>query len=171
MLLVIQTLGTEIDYQSTSFIGFVGALLVVLMLYLQVNWGLAYVVVVVESKWGFEPLWRSAYLVKGARMVSFWLLLLYTVLMGFFTWGYWMWGATMVGVSGWKSWGLVLQAVGGSSFMAMLMLHYIAANTVLFIYCKALHGELASKEEEFGRDYVSLSFDDDKKLPRGVPVV
>ncbi|KAH7859720.1 hypothetical protein Vadar_004693 [Vaccinium darrowii] len=43
---------------------------VVVLVYLRVNWALACVVVVVESKWGFEPLQRSAYLMRGMRLVS-----------------------------------------------------------------------------------------------------
>lgn len=52
----------------------------------------------------------------------------------------------------------------------LLLLHNAAANAVLYMYCKALHGELAFEiAEEFAREYVSLPFDDEK-VPHGVTV-
>ena len=39
----------------------------------------------------------------------------------------------------------------------------MATNTVLYMYCKAIHGELAMEiAEEFAKEYVSLPFDDGK---------
>nr|KYP67345.1 hypothetical protein KK1_013673 [Cajanus cajan] len=46
-----------------------------------------------------------------------------------------------------------------SCFLAQFMLSNIAVNTVLYIYCKANHGELA---EEFEKDSVSFLLDDGK---------
>ncbi|CAL5382951.1 unnamed protein product [Camellia sinensis] len=41
----------------------------------HMNEALACVIVVVESKCGLEPLWRSTYLMKGMRLVSLYLML------------------------------------------------------------------------------------------------
>ncbi|KAJ0868195.1 hypothetical protein HanRHA438_Chr12g0571861 [Helianthus annuus] len=142
-----------IDYNSNSFIWFIaviGLALFMATLYFQIIWGLAPVIAVTESKWGFEPLWRSAYLINGMSVSGF------TI------------------VEDWRSWEFVLQTVvcsGLLGFLVLLLLHYIAANTVLYMYCKALHGELAMEiAEEFAREYVCLPFDDDK-VPHIVTVV
>lgn len=174
---LVQNLGFEIDYNSMLFLGFcglIGVALGLVMLYFQVIWGLASVIAVTESKWGFEPLWRSSYLVNGMRSISVSLLLVFGVLIGF-----WVWIATnnMIGfnnVEEFGSWDFVLQTVISSGllcFLMVLFLYYIAANTVLYMYCKALHGELAIEiAEEFAREYVSLPFDD-SKIPHIVTVV
>lgn len=138
--------------------------------YFQVNWVLAPVIVVAESKWGFEPLWRSTKLVKGMRSVSLSLLLFFGVLTGILVWGN---SNTVLSITsiGWRSWAFVLQIVLGSSLVTLLLLHNAAANTVLYMYCKALHGELAFEiAEEFAREYVSLPFDDEK-VPYVVTVI
>ncbi|KAI3744460.1 hypothetical protein L1987_57541 [Smallanthus sonchifolius] len=170
-------LGFVIDYNSTYFIWFCSVIILVLtliMLYFQVIWGLASVIAVTESKWGFEPLWRSSYLVNGMRSVSLSVVLFFGVLIGV-----WVWMATnsVLGfnfVGDWRSWDFVLQTVISSCFLSLLtllLLHYTAANTVLYMYCKALHGELAIEiAEEFAREYVSLPFDD-AKVPHIVTVV
>ncbi|KAJ0096186.1 hypothetical protein Patl1_16769 [Pistacia atlantica] len=45
----------------------------------------------------------------------------------------------------------------------LLFLYNIAANTVLYMYCKAIHGELAMEvAKEFSKEYVSLPFDNGK---------
>lgn len=73
--------------------------------------------------------------------------------------------------SGWRSWGFVLQIVVVSSSIAMSMLLSLASNVVLYMYCKAIHGELAMDiAEEFARDYISLPFDEGK-VPHVVSVV
>lgn len=72
---------------------------------------------------------------------------------------------------GWKSWEFVLQIVVTSSFLTVLLLYNLAANTVLYMYCKAIHGELAFEiAEEFAREYVCFPFDDEK-VPHLVTVV
>lgn len=142
------------------------------MVYLQVHCTLACVVVVVESKWGFEALRRSGNLVKGMRLVSLRLLLFGCVTVVF---PLWLNSFPLVRFEGgfdfWKSAGFVVQTVLSSSFVTLFMLICISANAVLYMYCKALHGELALEiAEEFARDYVSLPFDDEK-VPHIVTVV
>ncbi|GJZ59846.1 hypothetical protein Tco_0615662 [Tanacetum coccineum] len=169
-----QYLGLVNEYNSISFIILVTVFSVTLGVFLvcfYVNWCLASVIVVTESKWGFSPLWRSAYLVKGMRLVSLRLALVFGGLVGV-----WMWMCSSnvlryddVDV-GWKSWGFVVQVVIGTSVLTLFLVYKIAADTVLYMYCKALHGELAIEiAEEFAREYVSLPFDDDK-VPHVVTV-
>ncbi|KAL8227561.1 hypothetical protein R6Q57_015145 [Mikania cordata] len=177
ILKLVQNLGFVVDYNSSYFIYFcviIAVALGLIMLYFQVIWGLASVIAVTESKWGFEPLWRSAYLVNGMRSVSLSLILVFGGLIGI-----WVWMATntVLGfsiVDDWRSWEFVLQTIMSSGFLGfltLLLLHFTAANTVLYMYCKALHGELAIEiAEEFGREYVSLPFDD-AKLPHIVTVI
>ncbi|KAL0372489.1 UNVERIFIED_CONTAM: hypothetical protein Scaly_0930500 [Sesamum calycinum] len=120
---------------------------------LQVEWYLANVVVVVESQWGLAPLKRSSYLVKGMRRVAFSMIMLFGVLLGLLA----MLCSSLVpdvgGIrEGWVSWAFIFQTVVYTGFMTILMLYSIAANAMLFMYCKALHGELAFEiAEEFAR--------------------
>jgi hypothetical protein len=138
------------------------------LVYLQVNWALACVIVVVESKWGVEPLWRSSKLMKGMKLVSLSLLMYYSFLIGV---SVWLNSTFVENINGWKSWVFVLQTVLGSATVTILLLYSVAANTVLYMYCKALNGELASDiAEEFAREYVSLPFDNEK-LPHAVSVI
>lgn len=172
-----QNLGFAIDYSSSYFLlfcGFLGLALGLVVLYFQVIWGLAPVIAVTESKWGFEPLWRSSYLVNGMRSVSLSLFLIFGILIGLWTWMATNSVLDFTLVEDWKTWDFVLQTIICSaylSFLTLLLLHYTAANTVLYMYCKALHGELAIEiAEEFAREYISLPFDDDK-IPHIVTVV
>ncbi|KAK3027390.1 hypothetical protein RJ639_040188 [Escallonia herrerae] len=169
-----ETLGFAIDYNSiycSALSVLVALAFVLIVVYLQVNWSLASVVVVAESKWGLEPLRRSSYLIRGMRSVALSLLLLYGASIGFFVWGNSSLLVNLNGDSGWRSWAAVVETVLSSSFVTLFMLNYVAASTVLYMYCKALHGELASEiAEEFAREYVSLPFDDEK-LPHVVSVV
>lgn len=66
----------------------------------------------------------------------------------------------------WRDWAFMVQIVLTSPVMTMLMLYNGAANTVLYMYCKVVHGELA---EEIVEEYVSLPFDDGK-VPHVVSV-
>ncbi|KAI3720206.1 hypothetical protein L6452_21119 [Arctium lappa] len=172
-----QNLGFVIDYNSSYFIwfcGFLGVILSLVMVYFQVNWGLSSVVAVTESKWGFEPLWRSSYLVNGMRSVSLSLLFVFGVLIVFLVWIGMNSLLDFGTIDEWRSFDFFLQTMitsGFLSFLTLLLLHYTAANTVLYMYCKALHGELAIEiAEEFAREYVSLPFDD-AKTPHVVTVV
>ncbi|CAK9142362.1 unnamed protein product [Ilex paraguariensis] len=130
-----QFFGFEIDYNSNYFIGlciFLAILLGLIVIWLQVNWALASVIVVVESKWGIEPLRRSTHLMKGMKGLWLSILLLYGFPIGFFSWA----NSTPV---------------------------ILVANTVLYMYCKAFHGELALQSgDEFAPEYTSVPIDDDK---------
>lgn len=161
----VEFLGFEIDYNSNHFHGFCVVLSLVLLLvlvHLQVNWALAPVIVVVESKWGFEPLRRSTYLVKGMKTVSLSLLLFFATVIGFSVWASARTSSDSFG-DVWKCLFFILQTVACSSLVTMFLLHNVSSNTVLYMYCKALHGELAWEiAEEFAREYVRLPFDDTK---------
>lgn len=179
LFLVIQAIelvGIRIEYSSPYFVGLSAVLLLALLfvlVYLQVNWTLVSVIVVVESRWGLEPLRRSAGLIKGMKGVALSSLLFFGFFAGILVWSSWM---LMMGSDGtatdlWNSWAFVVQIVVTSAFLTLLLLYNTAANTVLYMYCKAIHGELALDiAEEFAREYVSLPFDDEK-FPHVVSVV
>ncbi|XP_051144613.1 uncharacterized protein LOC127260749 [Andrographis paniculata] len=170
-------LGFEIDYRNAYFAGLlvvIVALLLGVLIFLKVEWYLSSVVVVVESRWGLSPLKRSSYLVKGMRKVVVLMILLFGALIGFLA----MLCASLVpnvdgnGIrEGWISWAFIFQTVLCTAALTIVMLYNVAANAVLFMYCKALRGELAFEiAEEFAREYVSLPFDDGK-APHVVYVV
>ncbi|XWS64218.1 hypothetical protein CRYUN_Cryun06bG0167700 [Craigia yunnanensis] len=168
-----QLLGFQVNFSSPYFISLCLVFIIIfscIVVYLQVNWAFAYVVVVVESSWGLEPLKRSKNLVKGMKGVAL-LMLLY---FGFFS-GILAWVSTVgwneAAADKWKSWAFVIHIVLTSSLLMSLMLSYLAASTVFYMYSKAIHGELAGEiAEEFAREYVSLPFDDGK-VPHLVSVV
>ncbi|KAL5553711.1 hypothetical protein UlMin_041112 [Ulmus minor] len=172
---LVQLMGFQIETSSPFVIGFFVAIMIlfgVVCLHLQVNWILVYVIVVVESRWGLESLRRSVSLIKGLKGVAISLLLFF----GFFASVVLFWSSSYsavdlnINTDGWKSWGFVVQIVGTSTFLTLVLLYYFAANTVLYMYCKAVHGELAMEiAEEFAREYVSLPFDDGK-VPHVVSV-
>lgn len=167
--------GFQVEISSPYFIGFSGVVLIVLILvlvYLQLNWSLVGVLVVVESSWGLEPLWRSSYLINGMRGVGLALLLFFEFLVGLLLVISLVSGMTLgIGTTiGWKSCAFVVQIVVTSTLLMLLFLYNVAANTVLYMYCKAVHGELAWEiAEELAREYISLPFDD-AKVPHLVSV-
>ncbi|KAF5945485.1 hypothetical protein HYC85_015713 [Camellia sinensis] len=71
-------------------------------------------------------------------------------------------------------WGFCVGLLGtvlGSSIVALFLLQNLASTTALYMYCKALRGELVGAiAEEFARKYVSLPFHD-AKVPHVVFVV
>ncbi|KAK3222953.1 hypothetical protein Dsin_009978 [Dipteronia sinensis] len=156
----------QLDYSSPYFTGFALLVFVALLLVLvnlQVNWNLASVVVVVESSWGFKPLKRSSSLIKGYKLVALSLYLYYSVFTGIFIWSHTALSMYLNNSDWLKNWGFVLQIVFPSTLLTLLFLQYMAANTVLYMYCKAIHGELALEiADEFAKEYVSLPFDDGK---------
>ncbi|KAJ4711412.1 Transmembrane protein [Melia azedarach] len=164
----------QFEYSSPYFLGFsivLSIVLVLILVYLQVKWALAYVIVVLESSWGIKPLKRSAYLIKGYKLVALSMYLYYSFLVGILIWSNWETAFAFRNTDRWKSWGFVLQIVFTSTLLTLLFLYFAAANTVLYMYCKAIHGELAPEiAEEFAREYVRLPFDDEK-VPRLVSVV
>ncbi|KAJ0677672.1 hypothetical protein HanRHA438_Chr12g0543601 [Helianthus annuus] len=162
VLTLLHNVGFVIDYNSVHFMWFsaiMGAVLIAIVIYFHVEWSLAFVVVVVESKWGFVALMRSSYLVKGMRSVSLLVMLYFGVF-----------GAFIVGMCSvnMRFGGFMML---GSFFLMMFLLRITAANTVLYNYCKALHGELAIEVAEgFDYEYLSLN-SDDEKVPHVVSVV
>ncbi|KAE9613697.1 hypothetical protein Lal_00016225 [Lupinus albus] len=146
-------------------------------LYLQLSWTLASVISVVESTYGFEPLNRSSKLMKGMKGIGFSSLLFFGFMEVVLVWGNYVLATNSDGGGGngasalFKGWASVLQIVLASTLLMLLMLYQTAANTVLYMYCKAVHGELAVEiVEEFASEYVTLPFDDGK-IPHLVSVV
>jgi hypothetical protein len=111
MFLVVRAmelLGHEVEYSSPYFVMFSGVLLVALIMvlvYLQVIWSLVSMIVVVESRWGFEPLSRSVSLVKGMRCVALSLLLIF--------WGFAGIDGLWCGPMQFWSWDRMVQAMSG----------------------------------------------------------
>ncbi|KAI3696368.1 hypothetical protein L1987_79382 [Smallanthus sonchifolius] len=163
VLMLVHNVGfVVIDSNSIYFTWFsitVGVVLIAIVVYVHVKWSLAFVVVVVESKWGFAPLMRSAYLVKGMRSVSLLVMLYFGVFGGLIVW------MCFVSVDS------ILITTLASFFLMMFLLRMTAANTVLYNYCKALHGELVIEVAEgFDYEYMNLP-EDDEKVPHVVGVV
>ncbi|KAI3970876.1 hypothetical protein MKX01_024523 [Papaver californicum] len=163
IILVIEQLGFEISHYSENFNVFcvIGTVVLgLVVLYLLVNWSLAFVIVTIESSWGFDPLMRSKGLVKGMRGVSLSLLLFYGSILSFIVWLVWKFELGDGLVDGAI---FVFMTVVTSACLMAMMLNCIASYAVLYRYSKALHGELALEiAEEFSGDYVSLPFDEEK---------
>uniref|UniRef100_A0A2P2IQJ3 Transmembrane protein n=1 Tax=Rhizophora mucronata TaxID=61149 RepID=A0A2P2IQJ3_RHIMU len=166
----IELVGVRAEQSSPYLIGIALTVLVLVLIYLQLNWTLLGVVVVVEKRWGLEPLKRSSSLVNGVRKVALSSVLFFGVLaVTLFA------GSTFVELGStnveWKIWGFVAQIVESSIILTLLFLYNIASSTILYMFCKAVNGELASEiAEEFAGEYVSLPFDDGK-VPHVVSVV
>lgn len=160
---------------SLSLLPFIGLLLS--LVYLQVNWALVSVVAVSEQQssscwaWGIRPLKRSADLINGFRFVALSIYLYFAISAGVLILSSWGLAAAFGDTDGWKSWAFVLQIVIASALLTLLFLYLAAAKTVLYMHCKAVHGELAMEiAEEFAREYVRLPFDD-VKVPHLVSVL
>ncbi|XP_050373023.1 uncharacterized protein LOC126790721 [Argentina anserina] len=158
--------GFEMEVVSPYCVGLFIVCLAVAVLYLQLNWTLAGVVAVVEPRWGFDALSRSASLIKGMRGVAVSLIVFFHFF-GFCSGMSW-WSVYLK--REWDVSGNVVQIVCYSMGAMVMLLYHLAANTVLYMYCKAVHGELALEiAEEFASEYVSLPFDDGK-VPHVVSV-
>ncbi|KAL5722983.1 hypothetical protein ACHQM5_006436 [Ranunculus cassubicifolius] len=154
----IEFLGFEIEYSSIygeCFKWFDHVMLGLGLLWLCVNWVLAPVIVVVEQSWGLEPLRRSVYLVKGMRGVVVCLMLYFGLMLWLPVFGSWD-TSPGSGVS-------VVKIVCASALLMFFLPHSLTANAILYMNCKALHGELAGEiVEEFAREYVTLPFGEEK---------
>ncbi|KAL6186805.1 hypothetical protein ACLB2K_042924 [Fragaria x ananassa] len=166
---VFEMIGLEMELSSPYFVGLfvvVAIISLVVLLYLQVNWTLAGVVSVVEPRWGLGALRRSADLMRGMRGVGLSLMVFFGVWSGVL-------GLCSSVSYEWRSRdGLrnVVMIVLCSTGVMVVLLYHAAANTVLYMYCKAVNGELALEiAEEFASEYVSLPFDDGK-VPHVVSV-
>lgn len=164
--------GFRIELFSSPYsVGFVIALMVVmvlLVLYLQVNWTLAPVVVVVESAWGFKALKRSKALIKGNRGLALSLALIFAIpcvsLMWIYTRPYLgpdLSGSTAYTSDEWKRlWlDLALRVFCYSFVLTIIQRFSLIATTVLYAYCKAID----DKKKPSGDQYVSLLVDHDYK--------
>ncbi|KAL6192809.1 hypothetical protein ACLB2K_033895 [Fragaria x ananassa] len=159
---VFEMIGLEMELSSPYFVGLfivVAIVLLLVLLYLQVNWTLAGVVSVVEPHWGFGALRRSADLMRGMRGVGLSLMVFFGVCSG-------VWGSCSSVSYEWRGRDgsrNVVMIVSCSTVVMLVLLYHAAANTVLYMYCKAVNGELALEiAEEFASEYVSLPFDDGK---------
>lgn len=115
--------------------------LLMILLYLQVLWTLASVVVVLESTWCFNSLIRSARLVKGAGTIAVSLMLVFGCLFGVLGVCSWVLEMGMNEATRWKNWGLAVLLGVTTVFLMLLILHIAAAKTALYLHCKAAHGE------------------------------
>ncbi|CAI8617583.1 unnamed protein product [Vicia faba] len=145
--------------------------LIFLLFYLRISWTLASVITIIENTYGIQPLRRSASLMSGMRSTGASCFLFFASLEGIMLWSGSLLAAVASDSGSWKDWAFVLQIVLTSAVLTILMLYNAAANTVLYMYCKAVHGELAAEiAEDFAWQYVSLPFDEDK-VPYVVSVV
>lgn len=134
------------------------------------EWCLAGVVSVMESSWGFAPLKRSGELIDGMRLAAISLWVFFGTGIGFTLWGFGLWKIPSGG-----SWHVVIPVVGktvlGSALTALLLLYILVTQAALYLYCKAVHGELLGEiVEEFASEYVTLPFDDNR-VPHVVSVI
>ncbi|GAA0187114.1 hypothetical protein LIER_34402 [Lithospermum erythrorhizon] len=153
------------SHNSRSFIwtlilvDIVMLMVLVCIRYLQVNLIIANVIVVVESKWGYEPLRRSSYLMKGLRTITLKINMLFGLVSCVFVYGfYW---------SSWTSdtdtlWVWISKMVAGSCGMTMLVEYSLIANVVMYIYSMKMKGELGVEIQ--GDEYVSLNIGDDGNM-------
>uniref|UniRef100_M1DZ35 Uncharacterized protein n=1 Tax=Solanum tuberosum TaxID=4113 RepID=M1DZ35_SOLTU len=133
--------------------------LVPILIWLQVNWSLAYVITVVESKKGYETLRRSAKLVKGERWVTLKILMYYEIVI------VWMvvWCAMFLARGEqWRSFTGILLTAFTSVMGYILMNQYLVANVVLYMHCKELNDEKLMSETAAG-EYVSLPVEEEEK--------
>ncbi|CAN6328835.1 unnamed protein product [Urochloa humidicola] len=128
-------------------------------------WSLAGAAAVVESTAGFSPLRRSCRLLWGARLAALFAFLVFAAGIGVTLWGFGGVAAeTYDAAAGWPAMApVVVKAVAGTALLAVMMLYGMVANVVLYMHCRALHGELAGEiYNEFANMYVFLPFDDGK---------
>ncbi|KAK7400874.1 hypothetical protein VNO78_12182 [Psophocarpus tetragonolobus] len=145
---------------------FISASLLLLptLIFLRVSLSLAPVISVVESSCGLRPLRRSFSLTAPMLPVALSSFLFFTSLQSLLL------ATTLLPLSPHPAL-LSLRFVLASSLLTILLLYHAAADTVLFMYCKAVHGELALDiAHEFAWQYFSLPFDDGK-VPHVVSVV
>ncbi|KAE8719420.1 hypothetical protein F3Y22_tig00109958pilonHSYRG00032 [Hibiscus syriacus] len=165
-----QLVGFQVDHSSSYFILLCLAYAITLMflvIHLQVEWIFAYVIVVVESSWGLEPLKRSQALVKGTKVVAFKILLLWV----FFCW-IGAWSSMLLGLvdsagDKWKPWPssfIKIFTIPAASYYPFYMFYYLVMNTVFYMNSKALHGKFAG-------EYVSLASDHHDDDDGTVPIV
>ncbi|KAL8533737.1 hypothetical protein ACS0TY_009944 [Phlomoides rotata] len=158
--IVLTLLGFNMNYPSiysTVFLFLTVALTAAVEFYIVLQWCLMYPIVVMESMWGFAPLRRSSYLVNGMRRIVFLMMMLLRIPSLIVS----IWYTNLManvnqGRTGWVLVHMLLYA----GFITMLSLYNIVADTVLFAYCKELHGETVPRiEEKSGGEYVKVPLD------------
>ncbi|KAG5603502.1 hypothetical protein H5410_024994 [Solanum commersonii] len=138
------------------------AVLVPILVWLQVNWLLAYVIAVLESKFGFEALRKSENLLKRKRWIASYAMLSDVLLMGLLVVTH-SGASVMVGVAQGS-----LVAIFGVVAGSFMMNHYLLENVALYMYCKDefFNGEKLPLEigHKFtgASEYVSMPMADEK---------
>ncbi|KAJ6843334.1 putative basic proline-rich protein-like [Iris pallida] len=139
--------------------------LLLLLPFFLLPFSLSFPIAVLEPSYFFSPLRRSLHLTRGMRLPSLCLLLFFIPASSFLVWAF---GLHRSGpVAGWN----VARTVFASAALTLLLLYWLTTNAALYVYCKAVHGELAEEvADEFLWEYVSLPSDPDK-VPHVVSVV
>ncbi|CAN4124538.1 unnamed protein product [Withania somnifera] len=157
---LLQNLGlTELKYNSNHFWFLLILVIVPILLWLELNWSLAYVIAAAEYKCGFETLRRSAYLMKGMRWLAFWTHLFYWLTLGGMVIGSNVVFVLLGAGKGdhWRSFSFIGQTVQCTVLGALGMNQVLVFNGVLYMYSKDLKGE------KLPFDYISLPLGDEKK--------
>ncbi|KAJ0038287.1 hypothetical protein Pint_23571 [Pistacia integerrima] len=158
----------QYEYSSPYFICFGLVILIVylfVLVYLGVKWSLVPVIVVVESSWGVKALKRSASLINEYKSTGLSLYLYFLMMTAQLVWISSLGSTTLFGMDFDDKWDLALVFLSLTTTHLLIIwvfLACVAANTVLYIHCKAVvNGEIIS-EDFFAKEYVSLPFDDGK---------
>lgn len=128
-------------------------------------WSLAGAAAIVESTAGPSPLRQSCRLLLGARLAALSMFLVFAAGIGLVLWGFS--GVAMEtydAATGWAGMApVVMKAMVGTAVLAAMMLYGMVINVVLYMHCRALHGELTGEiYNEFASSYVYLPFDEGK---------
>ncbi|KAG5603503.1 hypothetical protein H5410_024995 [Solanum commersonii] len=171
---ILQSLGL-IELKSDSnhllfLVTFAFIVVLPILLWLQVNWSLAYVIAVVESKSGFETLRRSsAYLVKEKRSVGFRIHLNFGLMVGGMVIGSNVFIAStmLYGLvkSGWWSIPMVMGTMMWWILASSGMRELLMKNVLLYMYCNDFNGGKLTLEEiggKFGDVFVYFPLVDEK---------
>ncbi|RID76164.1 hypothetical protein BRARA_B03150 [Brassica rapa] len=146
--------GLEVSYASTYFQALSA---VVILIFIAI-------VIKLYSSYWLTPLKRSGSLVKGMESVSLSMIVVFSIAQSSLVWISNV-TASDIGNGGklWTNAVFVAQIVVTSALLTVSMMYNLAGTTVMYIYCKAVQGELAREiAEEFAREYVSLPFGDGK---------
>nr|XP_043621013.1 uncharacterized protein LOC122592767 [Erigeron canadensis] len=108
-----------------------GLTLMAILIYFYVNWSLAFVVVVVESKWGLAPLMRSSYLVKGMRPVSLLVILYFAFVVAVVES---KWGFASLTRSAYLVKGMRLVS------LKLILIYGALGGMIVFVYSRSLEG-------------------------------
>ncbi|KAE8777393.1 hypothetical protein D1007_49824 [Hordeum vulgare] len=128
-------------------------------------WSLAGAAAIVESTAGPSPLRQSCRLLSGARLAALSMFLVFAAGIGLVLWGFsGMAMETYDAATGWAGMApVVMKAMVGTAVLAAMMLYGMVINVVLYMHCRALHGELTGEiYNEFASSYVYLPFDEGK---------